>query len=163
MFFIFMWVFMFTTDIKAGQGMYFSAASSTYRAADCLADQYGVSNQTYGLAAYPCRDCPAGMMTSTDLQNSNNYKAANGFTSPLACVTKAGYGYNGRVANQCPANAYNPAGNYGTCTQCAVGLITSGSPAEQVDAANCTLAPGYGFHDNAIQLCPVGECRRDVS
>jgi len=147
--------------IKPGQGMYFSAASSSYRAVNCETNQYGVANTTYGLAAFPCRDCPAGMQTSTSLTSSNAYYVSDGagkqgFTSPMACVTKAGYGYNGRVATKCPAGSYNAAGNYGTCTKCAVGLSTQDNADSQVSSANCTLAIGYGFHDNAIVPCPVG-------
>lgn len=142
--------------------MYFSAASNTYRAVNCDTNNYGVANITTGLAAYPCRDCPAGMMTSNSLAPSSNYYVSDsgkqGFTNPLACVTKAGYGYNGRVATKCPAGSYNAAGNYGTCTKCASGLSTVDDADNQVSASNCTLAVGYGFHDNAIVPCPVGEC-----
>jgi hypothetical protein len=31
-------------------------------------------------------------------------------------------------------------------------------PSKQVSEADCTLAVGYGFHDNTIVPCPVGEC-----
>lgn len=150
--------------IKAGQGMYYSAASATYKGVNCDTNNYGVANKTYGLAAFPCRDCPAGMQTSTSLPNSALYWSTDGatpvrqgFTSPMACVTKAGYGYNGRVANKCAAGSYNAAGNYGTCTQCAPGLSTPDDAASQVSASNCTVAKGYGFYDGAVQPCPVGE------
>lgn len=97
--------------------MYFSAATGLFMAVNCSSNNYGVSNITYGLAAYPCRDCPAGMQTSTSLITSAAFKSDHGFTSPMACVTQMGYGYNGRVATKCPAGSYNDAGNYGTCTK----------------------------------------------
>lgn len=114
-------------DIVAGQGMYFSPDTKLFRAANCETDNYGVSNKTTGLAAYPCRACPAGMQTSVSLTNSNTYHATNGFYDPKACVTKVGYGYNGRVATQCRPDSYNAAGNYGTCTQCPTGAPHSTS------------------------------------
>ena len=97
--------------------MYYSSATGKYVAVNCSTNNYGVANTSYGLAAYPCRDCPSGMQTSTSLPNSAAFKSDNGFTSPMACVTKAGFGYNGRMATQCPAGSYNAAGNYGTCTK----------------------------------------------
>jgi len=141
--------------------MYFSVSSNTYRAANCDTNSYGVSSITYGLSAYPCRDCPAGMQTSTSLPNSAAYYVSNGagkqgFTSPMACVTKPGYGYNGRFATKCPAGSYNAAGNYDTCSQCPTGLSTPDDVNRQLSQADCTLAVGYGFHDNTIVPCPVG-------
>ena len=146
-----------SADIKAGQGMYFSPATSKYTAVNCETNNYGVANTTYGLAAYPCRDCPAGMQTSASLSASAAFKSANGFTSPMACVTKAGYGYNGRVATKCAAGSYNADGNYGTCTQCPVGYSTPDAAASQVAQSDCTIAVGYGFYNNAVIPCPVGE------
>ena len=137
--------------------MYFSPASGTFRGVDCATNNYGEAKQTFGLAAFPCRDCPAGMQTSVSLTNSSRYKATQGFTSPMACVTQAGFGYNGRVANKCPAGSYNAAGNYGTCTKCPVGLSTSNNATEQLTSADCKVAKGFGFHDGVVQACPVGE------
>lgn len=45
------------------------------------------------------------------------------------------------------------------CLLCAVGLSTPNDAASQVSIDNCTLAPGYGFYDDTIQPCPLGECR----
>lgn len=150
------------TDIKSGQGMYYSPASKQYSAVNCSSNSYGVANTTYGLGAYPCRDCPAGMQTSTSLPSSAAFYFSEGdvagFTNPMACVTKPGYGYNGRVATACPAGSYNAAGNYGTCTKCAAGFSTPANPEQQVSVDNCAVAQGYGLHDNAIVPCPVGEC-----
>ncbi len=97
--------------------MYFSAATGNFMAVNCSNNNYGVSNITYGLAAYPCRDCAQGMQTRADLPTSAAFLAPNGFTSPMACVTQKGFGYNGRVASKCPAGSYNNEGNYGTCTK----------------------------------------------
>jgi len=144
-------------DILAGQGMYFSVATNAYRAVNCSSDNFGVANTTYGLAAYPCRDCPAGMQTSTSLPTSAAYYVSHGFTNPMACVTKPGYGYDGRVANKCPPGSYNAEGNYNTCTQCPTGLSTPDDAGSQVSEANCTLTVGYGFHGSTIMPCPMGK------
>jgi hypothetical protein len=90
------------------------------------------------------------MQTSVSLSASAAFNSDNGFTSPMACVTKAGYGYNGRVANKCPAGSYNGAGNYGTCTQCPVGYSTPDAAESQVAQSDCTIAVGYG---SARQRC----------
>lgn len=44
-------------DIQAGQGLYYSTLSKTYRAKDCNANTFGVANTTYGLTPAPCREC----------------------------------------------------------------------------------------------------------
>lgn len=145
--------------------MYFSTASNSYRAVNCDSNNYGVQNITYGLAAFPCRDCPGGMITNSSLPNSGAYWVVDttsvtplgGFTSPMACVTRAGFGYNGRVATKCPAGSYNAAGTYGTCRKCPYGLTTTNDAERQVSIDDCKLAPGFGFHDNVIQPCPIGE------
>lgn len=43
------------TDIKAGQGLYYSATTLVWRARNCDVDNYGVSNTTYGLTPQPCK------------------------------------------------------------------------------------------------------------
>lgn len=96
-------------------------------------------------------------MTSRSLSASAAYAVADGFTDPQACVTKAGYGYDGRGANPCAAGSYNAAGNYGQCTQCPSGLTTTTTTDNQASIANCVMKPGYGLVDNVIQLCPAGE------
>lgn len=142
--------------------MYYSPASKQYSAVNCSSNSYGVANTTYGLGAYPCRDCPAGMQTSVSLPSSAAFYFSEGdvagFTNPMACVTKPGYGYNGRVATACPAGSYNAAGNYGTCTKCAAGFSTPANPEQQVSVDNCAVAQGFGLADGAIVPCPVGEC-----
>lgn len=121
-------------------------------------------NIMYGLQPMPCVPCPAGMITSVDLPNSARFWASNGgnpprqgFTDPLACVTPGGYGYDGLKASRCPAGSFNPPGGYGTCTQCPIGLSTPRDPAAQMSIDNCTIGPGFGFHNGAVRLCPIGE------
>lgn len=153
------------TDIMPGQGMYLSSISNTFRAVNCDTDSYGVANITYGLSVLPCRACPGpGMQTSTLSPLSMQYWASDGisgrqgFTHPLACVTKPGYGYQGRSANKCPVGSFNSGGSYDSCSPCPrPGLSTPDAASGQVSVDNCTLAPGYGFHDNAIVPCPIGE------
>jgi hypothetical protein len=160
------------TDIKAGQGIYFSASSNAFYARNCDVNSYGklglgssgpdrgntqcaggyrlsaaqdcrdpalgvsanpspnrcpgvvlcccagAAGELPGLTASPCRPCPEGTVTSLSYPTSAAYyesdtsvsPAAGGFTNPLACVTKPGYGYNGRVATRCSAGSWNPAG-----------------------------------------------------
>lgn len=148
--------------------MMYSRADNRFRAVNCDTNNYGVSAKTTGLAAFPCRSCPAGMQTfqtgypATSSQYFFTHPnfgsdAIQGFDDPKACVTLAGYGYNGRVASKCTQGSYNAAGNYGTCTQCPAGLTTSRVDTEQVVVTDCKLAEGYGFYDNAYVACPIGE------
>jgi len=44
-------------DIMPGQGLYYTTLTQTWRARNCLVNSYGVSNQTYGLTPYACREC----------------------------------------------------------------------------------------------------------
>lgn len=146
--------------------MFYSQASRAFYAQNCDADNYGSPNITYGLSAYPCRDCVGGLVASTSYAKSNEFyvmdtgvtPARGGFTSPMACVTPAGYGYNGKSASKCPVGSWNPAGSLSSCTRCGYGLTTPDDAASQVDASNCKIMPGFGFHDNGIIPCPVGEC-----
>lgn len=154
-----------TADIKPGQGMYYSAVSHSYSAVNCDSNSHGVGSITAGLAANPCRVCPAGMHTCLDLPASAAYWASDGagiqgFTSPMACVTKGGHGYNGFSAIKCPKGSYNAAGNYQPCSKCGAGLTTLDDAAAQVSQDNCTLAPGYGVYGNSILACPLGESGR---
>lgn len=147
--------------IEPGQGMYMTdptASPPKYRAVNCLVDKYGAAKKIPGLAVYPCRDCPAGMKTDSALASTTQYWAAGkGATDPLACVTKSGYGYNGRTANLCPAGSYNTGGNRDPCTQCTGGLtnIVKGSDA----ATSCKVPPGSGWIGNQVVSCPVGTSR----
>jgi hypothetical protein len=142
--------------------MFFSTATNSYRAVNCDTNSYGAANITFGLVSSPCRACPAGMVASTSLPGSAAFWASDGagkqgFTSPMACLTRPGFGYNGRVAAKCPVGSYNTGGNQLPCTRCAEGLSTPDNATAQVSEANCTLAAGFGFHHGAILPCPVGE------
>lgn len=150
--------------IKAGQGIYYSASSNVFYARNCDVNSYGAAGELPGLTASPCRPCPEGTVTSLSYPTSAAYyetdtsvsPAAGGFTNPLACVTKPGFGYNGRVATRCQAGSWNPAGALDRCKRCSYGLTTPDDANSQVDASNCTLAPGFGFHDSAVVPCPIG-------
>jgi len=152
-------------DIKAGQGMYYSPASQAFYASNCDFNNYGAPNITYGLSAFPCRDCSVGMVANTVYAGSaayfrvdnNTSPARGGFVSPMACVTQPGFGYNGRTASKCPVGTYNPPGTLTSCAKCAFGLSTRDDAESQVSAGNCTLAAGFGFHSNSIVPCPIGK------
>lgn len=95
-------------DIQPGQGLLYASLSKTWRAQNCNKNNYGVSAITYGLTPAPCRDCPLNMVATTQASfvTSRRYLVTNadgtgGFTSPFACVTTAGYGYSGRIAQKC--------------------------------------------------------------
>jgi hypothetical protein len=107
-------------DIVQGQGMYYTSSGGVmaYKARNCgngdsnVANSYGVAGKVYGLAQNPCKLCPAGTKADTSLGATNAYKAANGFWNPLACVTRPGYGWDGRVATLCAKGWYNEGNNY---------------------------------------------------
>jgi hypothetical protein len=96
-----------------------SATGFVYKARNCgagsgaVANSYGVNaNQVFGLAQMPCKICPTGTEVTANAEKIALYRATKGFFNPLACVTKAGYGWDGRVATQCPKGWYNAADNY---------------------------------------------------
>lgn len=139
--------------------MYYLPASKTFRAINCVSNNYGVLNDTMGLGANPCRDCSSGLMTDASV-TPQYYVMANGvggFTSPQACVTMPGYGNNGREAVRCAVGSWNPPGG-ATCTKCPPGTTTADDPNRQVSASDCVIDKGYGFHDAAIVPCPIGAC-----
>lgn len=86
---------------------------------------------------------------------TNNSDGTYGFTSVKACVTQDGYGYNGRVAQQCAKGTYNNKDNYNDCTPCIYGLTTSDVGAGVTDA-DCGMAPGFGLDGTVIRECPIG-------
>uniref|UniRef100_A0A383VXC6 Tyrosine-protein kinase ephrin type A/B receptor-like domain-containing protein n=1 Tax=Tetradesmus obliquus TaxID=3088 RepID=A0A383VXC6_TETOB len=159
--------------IVKGQGMYYISDPTTkkmvYKAKDCGAgatgfvpDSYGVADKVYGLAQTPCKLCPAGTKVDTTQSPSNTYMVTSpsnaGFFNPLACVTKAGYGWDGRAATLCAKGWYNAGNNYKACTQCAYGLTTPVPDVNTVHIADtdCKVAPGFGEYDDKLQLCPIG-------
>jgi hypothetical protein len=114
-------------DILKGQGMYYVPSGTPgkmiYKARNCgvdvgsgaVANSYGVAGaKVYGLAQSPCKLCPAGTKADTAITGGwyTAYKATNGFFDPLACVTKPGYGWDGRVATLCAKGWYNEGNNY---------------------------------------------------
>lgn len=52
-------LYSLSADIQAGQGLYFSSTTATWRARNCSSNNYGVANLTYGLTPAPCRVCAA--------------------------------------------------------------------------------------------------------
>lgn len=142
--------------IKAGQGMLFTASTNSYRAVNCDSGRnYGASNTTYGLAASPCRDCPANMITPTSGDFYVKVDGEGGSTSPLACKTEAGFGYNGRAAVACPKGTYSPGGTLEPCAACPNGKTTPSTGATS-DAA-CVMLPGWGLYNDGTAMCPVGK------
>jgi hypothetical protein len=107
---------------------------------------------------------PQGMHTNRSIPASADHWASDGgtppkqgFTDPRACVTMKGYGYTSRAAAKCPVGTYNPEGSMSPCKRCPLGRSTADDADQQGSEDDCKLAPGYGFHDNAIVPCPVGE------
>lgn len=101
-----------------------TASPPKYRGVNCASDNFGAANKTYGLAIFPCRDCPANMVTSKSLTpeywsntTAPDNTAQTGFTNSKACLTKPGYGYDGRGGTICPIGQYNPGGNVNNCQQ----------------------------------------------
>lgn len=85
------------TDILQGQGLYYEILTKTWRAKNCEANSYGVTNTTYGLTPSPCRTCPTGLVASNtpEFNTSVQYyvkdaTGAGGFADERACVTKPG-------------------------------------------------------------------------
>jgi hypothetical protein len=79
----------------------------------------------------------------------------------MACVTKAGWGYNGRNSYKCDKGTYNDKDTYSNCKPCTFGLTTAGLAAG-VKQSDCGIAPGYGyeftaFYNTTIVECPIGE------
>lgn len=102
-------------DAHAGQGIYYGATQGFW-AVDCgLPGQYGLSNATYALSAFPCYTCPDGMTTSKVWPESAQYyveylPGRGGFTSMKACVTPPGYQIMGRSASRCPVGTWSAVG-----------------------------------------------------
>ncbi len=157
--------------ITKGQGMYYVASGTAgkmiYKAKDCglgaagyVPNSYGVAgDKVYGLAQTPCKLCPANMVVTTSTPSSNYSVTGANFWDPLACVTKPGYGYDGRVSSLCAKGWYNEGNNYLACTQCAYGLTTDVPNVEgtNTDAeADCQAAPGFGNYNGTMQQCPAG-------
>lgn len=152
------------TVITAGQGM-LRLPSARYKAVWCDANTYGVAADKFGLEAAPCTACPNNMEAIKPASGPKAFFAYaagatagdGGFTDPKACLTKVGHGYDGRISYKCAPGWCNPGNNREACKQCPYGLTTSDIATQQASEANCGIAPGFGFHDNAIVPCPIGE------
>lgn len=111
----------------------------------------------------PLQDCPTNMVAINNVTYSNSALywsntstsayATFGFTDVKACVTQAGYGYNGRVAQQCEKGYWNTANNYDDCTACAYGLTTSAVGAGTKES-DCGMNAGFG--GSPVRECPIG-------
>lgn len=149
--------------IPRGWGIY-STPQGGFRAQPCgqYSNNYGVAGKSNGLTVNPCRDCPSGMVTNFDWTNSGAHYdiETGGFYNPKACVTKAGFGYNGRVATKCQQGYFNAEDSYDQCTKCPFGKTTKASPAadgsDQATIDDCWIAPGYGDVNGVVKVCPVG-------
>lgn len=89
------------------------------------------------------------MHTNLSLSNSSAYfvqhpDGSQGFTSIKACVTRAGYGFDGERAIKCPVGWWNAPGNYEGCTQCPPHLITANNPSQQASEADCNIVVCLG-------------------
>lgn len=99
--------------------------------------------------------CAASCVCSPSPRWIDNGDGTRGFFNVKACVTQPGYGYNSRIAQPCAAGTYNRHDTYLPCTACPTGLTTAGVGVG-ITIANCGMKAGYGFHNGAITLCPVG-------
>lgn len=61
-----------------------------------------------------------------------------------------------RGAQQCDQGKYNRKDNYNSCSSCQFGTTTAGV-GKGFTLADCSIAQGYGFHNGAIALCPIGK------
>lgn len=88
----------------------------------------------------------------------DNGDGTRGFTSKWACVTRPGWGFNGRWSFPCEKGSFNSGDNWYDCTPCpGIGQTTAAAGAG-VKVSDCGTAPGYGFQAGAIAACPIGEC-----
>lgn len=106
-----------------------------------------------------------------------NFASAYGYIDPLACVTQAGYGYNGRIAQPCDKGSWNPNGTRSTCTPCDYGYTTAsvGGTVDSVNdpsgiigdsASDCGVAAGFGYYNFSgtatLVPCPRGTFNNDT-
>lgn len=149
--------------LQKGYGLYITGTGSspTYRVQACNSNNYGVAEETFGLAAAPCRSCPTNMVTTTSAP-SVDYRVGGAaqsgtaglpFFDPLACVTQPGFGYEGGASVRCKVGSYNAGNNMNACTECDAGLTTAAAGATA--STDCGIAPGYGFRDGSVQMCAL--------
>lgn len=97
---------------------------------------------------------------------TQNADGTGGFVNPYACVTQAGYGYDGRVSQKCDKGYYNGKDTYAKCKSCGYALTTAGPGATK--ATECGIEPGYGFgtthyFNRTLIKCPIGESKPRVA
>lgn len=63
---------------------------------------------------------------------------------------------SGRRGQKCDQGYYNPGNNYEACKACGFGFTTTGSGAGRT-SADCITDKGYGFTNNRMGECPIGE------
>jgi hypothetical protein len=158
-----------SADIKPGQGMV-KLPSGKFKAIWCDNNNYGAASQRFGLEAAPCTACPYNMVTIKPTgsppasdgppfysDTDGNEGGDGGFVDPKACVTKVGYGYDGRISYKCPPGWFNEGNNRKACQQCPYGRTTLDNAAKQATETDCGIAPGFGWFEDAIVPCPIGE------
>lgn len=119
----------------------------------------GVASVTYGLAANPCKPCPSGLTITSSSATGLTDSTSGGITDAAACVTQAGWGWDGRISTECPKGSWAVGGDLSPCTECGFGQTTANTGS--VSVAACALAEGYGAVSGVIQLCPIGEFQQD--
>lgn len=115
----------------------------------------GVASRTYGLAANPCKPCSTGLEITSTSASGHTDPASGGIIDAAACVTKPGWGWDGRISTECPKGSWAVGGDLSPCTECGFGLTTVGTATNA--SASCLLAEGYGSVSGVLQLCPIGE------
>jgi hypothetical protein len=153
------------------------AAGSTvdkpvYRAVTCNSgSNYGTFGATaeegvkYELDIAQCEECPTGTATksmSVALYSADRYAydaATGGFYSPTACLTAAGFSFDGIQATPCPKGWYNDAqgDDANKCTECPTGITTYSEQSQS--AADCKyVLPGWQFPNAANPAANVTQC-----
>lgn len=103
--------------LKPGYGMY--QTPSGFRALACAVNSYGSADFAYGVGVSPCRQCPTNMVTGPLASANPSVKNndGDGFTSALACQTRPGYGWDGRVSTEVSLPHVSRAESTAACIQ----------------------------------------------
>jgi hypothetical protein len=136
--------------IEAGMGMMYDRALGQFKAFPCPENTYGTEQLSFGLKFTPCKPCPRGL-----------YTPGPRMTSPDNCTNLDGWGFDGFVAEVCPAGFYVAAHSKSVCQQCPPNRNTTartahpfftdspddlplGSPPgdQQNDITDCKVIPG---------------------
>jgi hypothetical protein len=131
--------------VPAGWGMTLNRATGLFTANECPKDTYGSSETTYGLMFIPCKPCAKGLLTT-----------GAGMTSADDCVNPPGYGWDGFVANVCPAGFHSASGKMLRCEACPLHRNTTSSTPPFNDApADLPLPGGTGLDQDDVTDCKV--------